>query len=178
MPAPTEDTWKTNSIEFWERRNFPNCVSAIDGKHIRIVCPSKSGSKLFNYKNYFSIVLLATADAGYKFKAVDVDSYGREGDSNIFIKSALGKSLYEHTINFPQDAAIPGSERVVPFVIVGDAAFRLQKNLMKPYNKVQAKDDFQKEIFNYRLGRARRVSENTFGLLSQIFRMFLHSNRC
>ncbi|XP_050508003.1 uncharacterized protein LOC126885473 [Diabrotica virgifera virgifera] len=172
MPAPTEDTWKANSIEFWERWNFPNCVGAIDGKHVRIVCPSKSGSQFFNYKNYFSIVLLAIVDAEYKFTAVDVGSYGREGDSSIFTKSALGKSLYENTINFPQDAALPGSQKVLPFVIVGDEAFRLHKNLMKPYNRVQAKDDFQKAIFNYHLCRARRVSENAFGILCQIFRVF------
>ncbi|XP_050518072.1 uncharacterized protein LOC126892550 [Diabrotica virgifera virgifera] len=149
MPAPTEDTWKENSIEFWERWNFPNCVGAIDGKHVRIVCPSKSASQFFNYKNYFSIILLVIVDAEYKFTAVDVGSYGKEGDSSKFTKSALGKSLYENTINFPQDAALPGSQKVLAFVIVEDEAFRLHKNLMKPYNRVQAKDDFQKAIFNY-----------------------------
>lgn len=44
--------------------------------------------------------------------------------------------------------------------------------MMKPYARRVAKNDLSKEIFNYRLCRARRVSENAFGLLSQVFRIF------
>lgn len=69
--------------------DFPNCVGAIDGKHVRVVCPNKSGSLYYNYKNYFSIVLLAIVDAKYKFLAIDVGSYGKEGDSGIFAKSSM-----------------------------------------------------------------------------------------
>lgn len=29
--------------EFWHKWNFPNCVGAIDGKHIRIFSPKKRG---------------------------------------------------------------------------------------------------------------------------------------
>lgn len=65
-----------------------------------------------------------------------------------------------------------GSEKCLPYIIVGDEAFRLHKRIMKPYNKAQAKEDIEKKIFNYRLSRARRVSENAFGLLSQVFRVF------
>lgn len=172
LPTSSENDLKVRAKEFWEQWNFPNCVGAIDGKHIRIVCPPKSGSLYFNYKEYFSIVLLAIVDANYKFLAVDIGSYGKEGDSGIFSKSIMGQKIYQGTFGFPPDNELPNSERKLPYVIVGDEAFRLHTNIMKPYSRDQAKQDTHKAIFNYRLCRARRVSENAFGLLSNTFRIF------
>jgi len=43
---------------------------------------------------------------------------------------------------------------------------------MEPYTKPVANADKQKSIFNYRLSRAWGVSENAFGLLAQVFRVF------
>lgn len=68
LPPPTEKDFRTRALEFWDRWNFPNCIGAIDGKHVRVVCPNKSGSLFYNYKNYFSIVSLAIVDAKYNFE--------------------------------------------------------------------------------------------------------------
>lgn len=172
IPAPSKDLLKRNAEEFWKRWNFPNCVGALDGKHIRIFSPSNSGSLYFNYKDYFSIVMLALVDANYKFVVLDVGSYGKEGDSSIFNKSALGRKMLNSKDFFPIDQVLPNSNRKMPYVIVGDEAFRLHKRIMKPFNKLSANSDKTKAIFNYRLSRARRVSENAFGLLCQVFRVF------
>lgn len=72
MPTPKEDDWKTISNEFWEIWNFPNCIGALDGKHVVIETPPNSGSLYFNYKKTFSIVLMALVDAKYKFIIVDI----------------------------------------------------------------------------------------------------------
>lgn len=160
------------AIEFWERWQFPHCVGAVDGKHVRIVCPANSGSLYFNYKQFFSIVLLAVVDARYKFLAVDIGSYGKEGDSGIFVKSTMGKQIYSNRFCFPPENVVQGTQTNLPYVIVGDEAFRLHPNIMKPYNRIQARESFDKSVFNYRLSRARRVSENAFGLLCQTFRVF------
>lgn len=67
-----------NAENFYSRQQFPNCIGAIDGKHIKIRCPPNSGSDFYiNYKQYFSIVLLAICDAQYKFTWVDIGQCGK-----------------------------------------------------------------------------------------------------
>lgn len=63
MPTPSVNSFKNTALEFYEKWNFPNCVGSIDGKHIRVRCPTNSGSMYFNYKKYSSIVLMAVAYA-------------------------------------------------------------------------------------------------------------------
>lgn len=81
IPEPTSEMWQISAETFYHKWNFPNCIGSIDGKHIRIRCPDRAGSLFYNYKDFHSIVLLATVDANYKFVAIDVGSYGREGDA-------------------------------------------------------------------------------------------------
>jgi hypothetical protein len=76
LPEPTVESWKHVAKNFYKIWNFPNCIGAIDGKHIQIQCPSNTGSQYYNYKQFFSIVLMAAADAEYKFTWVDLGDYG------------------------------------------------------------------------------------------------------
>lgn len=67
MPISKAEKFEDTAKKFWKIWNFPNCVGPIDGKHVRIKCPSHSGSIYYNYKTIFSLVLLAVVDADYKF---------------------------------------------------------------------------------------------------------------
>ena len=172
MPTPTRNDWERIADEFWNEWNFPNCVGALDGKHVILEAPKNSGSLYFNYKKTFSIVLLALVDANYKFIAVDVGSYGRSSDGGIFASSNLGKHLQDGTIDLPEDKAFPGTDMTAPYVIVADPAFPLKKYLMRPYPGSQLENRVERRIFNYRLSRARRIVENAFGILTQKFRLY------
>lgn len=103
LPQPTEEHLKDIAKEYYNRWNYPNCCGAIDGKHIRIKCPSNSGSLFFNYKTFYSVVLLAIVDAQYKYVAVDIGSYGREGDAGIFSKSNMGQQITNCDFHIPAD---------------------------------------------------------------------------
>ncbi|XP_046472514.1 uncharacterized protein [Neodiprion pinetum] len=172
LPVPTLETWKSIKNVFSEKWNFPNCIGAMDGKHIVIESPVNSGSVFFNYKKTFSIVLMALVDADYRFIAIDVGAYGKNSDGGIFANCAFGKAIDDGRLNVPPAKPLPGTNVPVPHVIVGDEAFPLKKNIMRPYPGSQLKDDEAKRIFNYRLSRARRISENAFGILSQKFRIY------
>jgi len=88
------------------------------------------------------------------------------------------KALERKKLNIPQPSELPVDDvnyqdwrPVIPYYFVGDDAFSLSENLMKPYpNRGQTEEQ---RILNYRFSRARRVSENAFGILSSKFRVFL-----
>lgn len=170
MPVPNEEKWDDIAKEFWTKWQFPNCIGALDGKHITIQAPNNSGSLYWNYKKTYSIVLLALVDAFYNFIAIDVGAYGKNSDGGILVNSNLGKSLENDALNVPKSKTLPGTDVELPMVIVGDEAFPLKTYLMRPYPGRNLTND--KVIFNYRLSRARRISENAFGILQQKFRIF------
>lgn len=164
MPELTEDKWKNIAEGFNNRANFPYCLGAIDGKHIRLKKPRNTGSSYNNYKKYFSMILLATCDSNYMFTFVDIGSYGRCSDSTIFEESILYEKLQQKTLNIPEP------ENSVPYIFVGDEAFSISKSVMRPYAGKQL--SVAKRFFNYRLSRARRFIECSFGILANKWRIF------
>ena len=168
MPKPNEEHWLKIASEFFTRFQFPLCLGAIDGKHIRIKKPNKSGSKYYNYKHFFSIILLAVTDASGKF-VVDVGSCGGNSDGGVFSRSSLGKKLMSDKLSIPQRGYIPGTDIELPYMFVADEAFPLRENIMKPFPHRQLATE--KEIFNYRLSRARNSVECSFGRLAQMWRI-------
>ncbi|GBP08070.1 Protein ALP1-like [Eumeta japonica] len=134
MPEATKDLWKKIAQEFERYANFPNCIGAIDGKHIRVIKPIDSGSLYHNYKYLFSIVLLGVCDANYCFTYVDIGAYGKNSDSAIFKNSLFYKRLIEKSVNIPKPKPISNVDPTpLLYVIVGDEAFGLAENLMRPY---------------------------------------------
>ncbi|CAN7942436.1 unnamed protein product [Ixodes hexagonus] len=125
--------------------------------------PTKSGTMYYNYKGTFSIVLLAVVDADYKFVVVDVVAYGKQSDGGVLKQSAFGQLPEQGRLELPKDLLLPNTMLPAPCVFVGDEAFQLRPDFLRPYPGRMLDDD--KRIFNYRLSRARRCAENAFGIL-------------
>jgi hypothetical protein len=103
---------------------------------VNIKQPPRSGSNYFNFKGFFSIVLLALVDADYNFLYVNVGTNGRSNDAGIFKMSTLASALENDTLQLPNN-----------HVILGDSAFPLKPYLMKPY---MYKNGSRKQtVFNY-----------------------------
>ena len=70
--------------KFRNRWNVPLALVALNRHHITMKKPQKSGSEFYNYKGFFSLMLLATVDTDYRFIWVDVGSGGSSSDAEIF----------------------------------------------------------------------------------------------
>lgn len=169
----TQEDWKAVAKEFEDKWNFPHCVGAVDGKHIRITPPRGSGSTFWNYKHFHSIVLMAGASANYEFIWCEVGTNGRISDGGAIKTTEFYGDLISGNLNLPLPEPINGSLFTFPYVFVGDEAFALRPDFMKPFN-VRSLNE-RRRIYNYRLSRARRTVENAFGILSNRFRI-LHTS--
>lgn len=108
-PQPTVEKWKEVS-SLW---NLPNYIGSIDGKHIRIKCPPRSGSAYFNYKGYFSTVLLVVSDADGMLLAIDIGDYGRNSDGRVLANSNFGKALKKGNLHLPELSHLPGDDNAI-----------------------------------------------------------------
>ena len=169
LPTPTEETWRVAASGFLEKWQLPNCIGSMDGKHVHIWNPAKSGSLYYNYKGRFSIVLLAVCDAGCKFLCVDIGQYGGISDSGVLRSSSFGKALFENRLNVPEDCVLPNSPKKFPHFFAADEAFPLNKHIMRPYGG-KSKTEAER-IFNARISRARQTIERSFGILVSIWRV-------
>ncbi|XP_031327285.1 putative nuclease HARBI1 [Photinus pyralis] len=122
IPEPTIERMVEVSKGFYRRWNMPNCLGALDGKHVSIQAPYHSGSEYFSYKKSFSLVLMAACDSYYKFIYVDIAAPGSLHDSYIFRQSNFGRAFLSNEFEdrLPQAKVLPNSNIVLPYFLVAD----------------------------------------------------------
>ncbi|KAL4103913.1 hypothetical protein QTP88_019230 [Uroleucon formosanum] len=142
MKESNNQKWIDISNEFEKNAKFPNCIGALDGKHIRMIQPPDSGSIYYNYKHFFSLVLMALCDSNYCFVWIDIGGFGKDSDSGIYKESSLYKKLTEKKLDLPDPRPITNNGDIrVPYVIVADEAFGMSENLMRPYGVKKKRSD-------------------------------------
>ena len=137
---------------------FPLCGGAVDGSHIVVSVPSELYADYCYRKEWHSVVLQALVDHKYCFSDIYTGWLGSVHDAFVFTNSELYQKG-RNGILFPRsDLHIDGND--VPVVILGDAAYLLMSWLLKPFPHEALSG--QQQRFNYRLSRARMVTENAF----------------
>lgn len=169
LALPTRDQFLKIADDFMGKWQFPNCLGSIDGKHVRIKNPRKSGSLYFNYRKFFSIVLQAVVDARYRFICIDVGSYGHQHDAGTFRQSMFHNVVIQNQSQIPDARPLPGTNLSVPFVFLGDEAYPLLPNLLRPYPKTSLNAETQ--YYNDRHSRARKTVECAFGIMTNKWRL-------
>ena len=160
--------------EIWQ---FPCCWSAVDGCHISIKCPdggAEAAKEYHNFKNFYSIVMMGLVDAKYRFVWASVGFPGNSHDSMILQTTQLWKDITENNI-IPSIAKNIEGVEVGP-LIVADSAFPCTTSIMKPYTCATLTPE--EKNFNYRLSRARMVTEYVYGRLKGRFRVLYRKCEC
>ena len=101
---------------------------------------------------------------------IDVGDAGRHSDGGVLSNSAFGQAMENGELSLPDANAVRGISSQIPYFFVGDAAFPLKTYMLRPYPGRYLSES--RRIFNYRLSRARRIIENTFGIMATKFRIF------
>lgn len=173
MPC-TSHEWEEIANHFLERWNVPNCIGAMDGRHICFCAPLAEGSYYRNYKGTNSIVLLGLVDAYYRFIYVNVGVNGRVSDGGVLRETDLNPLLHDprNPLNIPSDRPLPGMTEPASYVILTDAAFETNKHILKPFPYRNL--TYERRVYNYRMSRGRRIVENAFGILAAKWRVLLN----
>nr|XP_023011714.1 protein ALP1-like isoform X1 [Leptinotarsa decemlineata] len=178
MTIPTREQFKHIADRFELLWNLPNCIGALDGKHIRIEKFPNTGTENFNYKHFHSTVLLACCDADGLFTIIEPGFAGRNSDGGIFKASAMNYWLTHGGFDIPllSPLGYDETDSLFPYYFVADEAFPLSRNLLRPYSSRPL--DNVKRIFNYRLNRGSKTIECEFGMAAEKFAVLNGPIRC
>ena len=122
-----------------------------------------------NFKNFYSIVLMGMVDSKYRFIWASCGYPGKCHDSIIIQSTFLGEKLKQGDTIRQIAKSVDGVD--VPPLILGDSAFPFQSWLMKHYTNAALTP--KRKYFNYRLCRARMVTEGAYGQLKRRWRVLL-----
>ncbi|XP_068728082.1 uncharacterized protein [Montipora capricornis] len=170
LGTPSHEDLKRQAQLFETGLGYPMCIGARDGSHIPIRGSFARRKILWCFKGFYSLVLQIVAGADYRILAATMGHAGNTHDSTIMKNHSFWKNR--------EDIFPPGSRVIdglrIPYLEIGDSAFKLTPRSMKPYTHNKLTD--AQAYYNYRHSSARMVVEQTFGLLKGRFRILLFTN--
>lgn len=114
---------------------------------------------------------MAIVNADSEFIMIDVGANGRISDGGVFNNTKFYQKLLNQELNIPEPETVDSTGRKLPYVLIGDDAFALGENLLKPFSGNHLIKE--QELFNKKLSSARVKVENAFGILAARFRVLL-----
>lgn len=90
---------------------------------------------------------------------------GSQSDGGVLYNSLIGEKLSTDEFDFPPAKLLPGTNQLFHPYFVGDSAFPLTHNIIRPFVAPLQELTDRQLYFNYRVGRGRISVENLFGVL-------------
>ncbi|KAH7957963.1 hypothetical protein HPB51_028053 [Rhipicephalus microplus] len=156
LPAHAPETQrfhlKLQELLLLERKKLLSQMVSTRRWWTRPVWINRTQESFFHTVGTVSIVLVAVCDSDLKFVVVDVGAFGQQSNGGTLGMSRLAKCLKDGKLGLPPREIPPGTNTQAPHVFVGDDAFQLREDFLKPYSRRQLSSD--KKIFNHSLSRA------------------------
>lgn len=130
---------------FYEIREFPNVIGAVDGTHVRIICPHENEEQYVNRKNFHSINVQGICDANEKFTNIIAKYPGSVHDSRILRESRLADEF---------------DQRQHDGILLGDSGYQCKTWLLTPFTNPQ---NAAERNYNRAHTGTRNIIERTFG---------------
>ena len=73
---------------------------------MRIVCPKMSRTYYNNYKDFYSIILLAICDSNYCSRLFDLSQYGSNNGCGELANSAMGELMENDKLGIPAQSKL------------------------------------------------------------------------
>ena len=90
-------------------------------------------------------------------------------DTGVWSSSDLREKLKDDCLNIPAPTPLPLGYISILYVFLGDDALALKSYVIKPYPQTNLTPE--KRVYNYHYSRARRISENLFGIVANKWRI-------
>lgn len=108
----------------------------------------------YNYKYFYSIVLIANVDANYWFIMINNGTYDKASDGGLLQNLKIFNLIEKKSLKLPNAKRLLNRSSLALFIFIGDEAFPLKEQLLRPFPRKQLCDE-DKSYYNYRLPRAR-----------------------
>ena len=115
--------------------------------------------------------LFVITDASSCFSLITIGIEEQYENVINFLETEICRHLQNNTYDIPPPSKIIENGPEIPYVLIGDSEFPLTTNILQPYSTT-SNLDLPKQVFNYRIGRARKSSDCAFRILTTQWKIF------
>uniref|UniRef100_A0A4W6E1E7 DDE Tnp4 domain-containing protein n=1 Tax=Lates calcarifer TaxID=8187 RepID=A0A4W6E1E7_LATCA len=172
LRPPNEQELEDSAQLFLSHFDFPHCVAAIATLHTAIITPSNNASDYANPAGWLSVLSQVAVSGRGQFWDVCASFPGGTDPADILQNSSLWATAAEGGLSPTPLRVFMGKATQVKYVLLGEACYPLQSwgshaALMEP-----------QQLFNQRLTRALRVSEEALLRLRARWQCLSKRNDC